>query len=122
MEGGTKLGGPVKEGRWLGVDDESKEVRIYWPDTKLVTVKRNVYYNNLSARHLEEEMEIGLVKTTADSPEKAPVKVQNPDATPITESKDDNPETEPENKRIQKPSQKVADLLAGKGSWSANDF
>ena len=121
VEGGTKLGGPVKEGRWLGVNDESKGVRIYWPDTKLVTVERNIYYNNLSARHLEEEMEIGLVKTTADSPEKAPIEVQNPDTTPITKSKDDNPEIEPENKRIQEPSQKVADLLAGKGSWSANN-
>ena len=96
VEGGTKLGGRVKEGCWLGVDDESKGVRIYWPDTKLVTVERNVYYDNSSARHLEEEMEIGLVKTTADSPEKAPIEVQNPVATPITESEDDNPETEPE--------------------------
>ena len=121
VEGGTKLGGQVKEGHWLGVNDESKGVRIYWPDTKLVTVKRNVYYDNSSACHLEEEMEIGLVKTTADSPEKAPVEVQNPDTTPITKSKDDNPETEPENKRIRKPSQKVANLLAGKGSWSANN-
>ena len=106
VEGGTKLGGRVKEGRWLGVDDESKGGRIYWPDTKLVTVERNIYYDNSSACCLEEEMEIGLVKTTADSPEKAPVEVQNLDTTPITESEDDNPETEPENKRIQKPSQK----------------
>ena len=108
---------------WLGIDDESKGVRIYWPDTRLVTVERNVYNNNSSARRLEEEMEIGLVKTTADSPEKAPVVVQNPDATPDTESEINNPETvqtEPENKRARKPSQKVADLLAGKGSWSAN--
>ena len=24
IEGGTKLGGQVREGRWIGIDDESK--------------------------------------------------------------------------------------------------
>jgi len=39
---GLKLGGRVREGRWLGVDEQSKGVRIYWPDTKSITVERNV--------------------------------------------------------------------------------
>ena len=104
----------------MGIDDESKGVRIYWPDTKLVTVERNVYYDNSSASRLEEEKDIGLVKTTADSPDKATVNVSNPNATPDTESEAENPVTEPASKRLRKPSQKVADLLAGKGTWSAD--
>ena len=32
VEKGSKLGGRVKEGHWMGVDDTSKGVRIYWPD------------------------------------------------------------------------------------------
>ncbi|KIJ22568.1 hypothetical protein M422DRAFT_197017, partial [Sphaerobolus stellatus SS14] len=31
-EGGNKLGGRVREGRWLGIDDQSLGVRVYWPD------------------------------------------------------------------------------------------
>ena len=38
-EGGTKLGGRVKEGCWLGMDEESKGVQIYWPDSKMVMVE-----------------------------------------------------------------------------------
>ena len=29
VEGGNKLGGRVREGRWLGVDEQSKGVRVY---------------------------------------------------------------------------------------------
>lgn len=40
IEGGDKLGGRVREGRWLGVDEKSKGVRVYWPDSKMVSVER----------------------------------------------------------------------------------
>ncbi len=60
IEGGNKLGGRVQEGRWLGVDDESKGVYVYWPDTKTITVERNIHYNNSSACHLEGEKSIEL--------------------------------------------------------------
>jgi len=43
IEGGNKLGGRVREGCWLGVDEQSKGVRIYWPDTKTITVERNTF-------------------------------------------------------------------------------
>ena len=33
VEGENKLGGRVKEGRWVGVDERSKGVRVYWPDS-----------------------------------------------------------------------------------------
>ena len=49
IEGGTKLGGRVQEGRWLGIDNKSKGAHIYWPENKLVTVERNIYHDNTSA-------------------------------------------------------------------------
>jgi hypothetical protein len=49
VEKGNKLGGRVREGRWVGVDDESKGARIYWQDTKTVTVERNIYFDPTSA-------------------------------------------------------------------------
>ena len=71
IEGGTKLGGRVWEGHWLGMDEESKGTRIYWPDSKSVTVERNIYFNNSSASRFEEEQhKMGIIKTTADSHEK----------------------------------------------------
>jgi hypothetical protein len=45
----------VREGKWIGVDEESKGVRVYWPDTRTVTVERNTYYDDTSASHLEGE-------------------------------------------------------------------
>jgi hypothetical protein len=57
IEGGTKLGGRVREGRWMGIDNESKGVRVYWPESKTVTVERNVYFDNSLVSRLEEEQE-----------------------------------------------------------------
>lgn len=37
------------------MDDESKGVRVYWPDTKTLTVERNTYFDNSSVSHLEGE-------------------------------------------------------------------
>ena len=45
VEKGTKLGGQVREGRWMGVSNESKGVHIYWPDKKSVSTEWNVYFN-----------------------------------------------------------------------------
>ncbi len=57
VEKGNKLGERVCEGRWLGIDDESKAIRVWWPNTKSVGVERNVYYDNScsSASHFEGE-------------------------------------------------------------------
>jgi hypothetical protein len=115
-EGGTKLGGRVKEGHWLGVDEESKGVRIYWPISKTVTVERNVYYDNSSAGRFEEEQEaVEINKTDANSPQ-----VTNPEtqAVAANEPDDEVPEAAEPSKRARKPSQKVQDLLEGRGSWS----
>jgi hypothetical protein len=39
IEGGNKLGRHVKEGRWLGIDEQSKGFCIYWPDKRTVTTE-----------------------------------------------------------------------------------
>ena len=52
------------------MDDESKGARIYWPDSKTVTVEQNISYDSLSAHCFEEEIEtVAINKTTADSPD-----------------------------------------------------
>jgi hypothetical protein len=53
VEAGNKLRGQVRKGRWLGINEESKGVRIFWPDTKTITTKHNVYYDNSSVSQLE---------------------------------------------------------------------
>ena len=45
IEGGDKLGGQVREGHWVGISDESKVVCVYWPDTKHITTKCNIYFD-----------------------------------------------------------------------------
>ena len=41
---GSKLDGRAKEGYWVGIDDESKAHRIYWPGKRSVTVERSVKF------------------------------------------------------------------------------
>ena len=73
IEGGTKLGGRVCEGHWLGIDLKLKGTRVYWLDSKTVTVEQNIYYNNLPVSLLEEEQEpLGLTKTIAKENAKIP--------------------------------------------------
>jgi hypothetical protein len=58
-------------GRWLGVDEESKGVRVYWPDTKTVTIEHNTYFDNSSADRLEGEENIDdteFIEIRDDSP------------------------------------------------------
>lgn len=73
VEKGNKIAGCVREGRWLGVDKQSKGVRVWWPDTKTVTVERNCYYDNsLTTSHLEGEQDIQIVETKVDPPANDP--------------------------------------------------
>ena len=41
---GSKLDGRVKEGRWIGFDNESKAHRIYWEEKRSVTIERSVTF------------------------------------------------------------------------------
>ncbi|PPQ83525.1 hypothetical protein CVT26_004100 [Gymnopilus dilepis] len=137
VEAGNKLGGRVREGRWTGVDERSKGVRIYWPETRSVSVERNVYYDESSTSRLEgEEREIG-VKADADSPinprpsaefsqestsnptsaqESGPSITENPSITPgepLTDVEEFISEVETRPKRARKPAQKVQDPMDG---------
>ena len=126
VEKGTKLGGRVREGRWLGMDEESKGARVYWPDNKAVSVERKTYFDNQSVTRVEEEQDVDFVNTNLDSPV-----VVNPQAVhaPIAENSitvetdpvSDAPDTsdvEGSNKRVRKPTKKISDLLGGRASWS----
>ncbi|KIK13224.1 hypothetical protein PISMIDRAFT_119249, partial [Pisolithus microcarpus 441] len=45
IEGGTKLGGCIAEGCWMGVDnDSSNRCHVYWSEKCLVTVEWNMYW------------------------------------------------------------------------------
>jgi len=79
IEGGMKLGERVKEDHWLGMDDESKGARIYWPDSKTVTVERNIYFNNLLASHFEEEQAVVFIKMNTNLPAEVPTNKENLD-------------------------------------------
>ena len=43
---GSKLDWRAKEGRWIGLKDESNGNQIYWPDKHLVTVKHSIRFAN----------------------------------------------------------------------------
>ena len=117
-EGGTKLGGRVKEGKWLGLDDESKGARVYWPDSKTVTVERNIYFDNSSASCFEEEEAVNVTKPNTNPPavKKNPPNVENRQD-PVSDAPDSS-DAENVTKRVRKPTKKIADLLKGQGSWS----
>jgi len=70
IEKGNKLGGHVREGRWVGVDDESKGAQVYWQDTKTITVERNIYFNptGVSVDHLEGRIGSLLKQQLANPP------------------------------------------------------
>ena len=81
----------------------------------MVTVERNVYYDNSisSAGHLEEQEAVGLTKTAANETAQIPL---NPPAAQIQENHDESAVDSDANapaKQVQKPSKKVADLLKG---------
>jgi hypothetical protein len=122
VEAGDKLGGRVREGRWLGLDDKSNGAHIYWPDKQTVSVERNTYFDktNASVQRLEGE-DWQFVKSPTDLPLKTPI-LQPPEepesiSTPNNNPpEDDEAKAEPEipQKRIRKPTQRVRDLIAGR--------
>ena len=127
VEGGDKLSGRVREGRWLGVDEKSKGSRVYWPDKMTVSVERNVYFDEsavLTSRHEGEEGEMitpkvnTLENLTAPTPAAtvappAPPRIPMPPLVPQPA-----PEEPPTMKRIRKPSQHILNLIEGRGTTS----
>ena len=129
-ETGNKLGGCIREGRWLGLDERSKGVCTYWPDTETVSIEWNVYINKTSVSCFEGEKNEGIVKMDPNIPS-TPVNPQNPSShtQPLNSSQNPAPDTTiPSNdpitnessskletwpKHIWKPTQHVKDILEG---------
>ena len=122
VEGGNKLGGRVREGRLMGIDEQSKGIRIYWPDKMTVGIEHNVYYDKSTASVSRIEGEEGIIEMKTDLPNStnptSNIPSDNPTPTPphkpnSSTSEDDLPE-----KRIRKPSQRIVDIIEGHGSTS----
>ena len=120
----------------MGLDEKSKGVHIYWPDTRTVGIERNVYVDKTgaSASRLEGEEWDGFVETnthtlfTAENPPSTSTNPPDPDdaqksddPTPINSSQleipsdiDETP-SEPDLrlKQNQKPTKRLQDLISG---------
>ena len=69
IRGGNKLGAHVCEGKWMGIDEQSKGKCVYWPDKMTVGVEHNVYYDKTIASVSQfEGEESGIVKPKTDLP------------------------------------------------------
>jgi hypothetical protein len=115
LEKGDKLGGCVREGRWVGIDDSSKGCCVYWPDTKTLTVERNVYFDKtavsvvrLEGENINFEIEPTDLRTVPD-PTPLP-KADKPTQKAPSVNEERN---EPAPKRIRKPSQRILDIIEG---------
>ena len=123
VEKGDKLSGRVRKGHWLGIDEESKGVRVWWPDTKTVGIERNIYYDNSRSLDSRSEGEDnGRVETRTDEPfvPKDHFPTDNPEQKTPSETPSaiqtinvPAPNPEPKERRIRKPSQCVQDILEG---------
>ena len=73
---GSKLDGRAKEGRWVGIDEESRGHRIYWPGKRLVTVERSV-------RFVPDEVNVPLEGEFNEKESFDEVEKETPSSTPI---------------------------------------
>ena len=85
-EGGSKLGGHVQEGRWLGFNEKLNGIRVYWPEKQVVSVEQNVYFDksNASVPRLEGEDKWQLTK--AETVQAETVQSKQPKDHPIPEA------------------------------------
>jgi hypothetical protein len=130
VEKGNKFGGRVREGRWVGVDDESKGARVYWRDTKTVTVECNIYFDptSVSVDRLEGE-DWQFIETITDGLTTSPTIPQTTTAStlPIVEpstpaeppAENEPEENEPHARHTRKPSHRVLEILSGRAVSSS---
>ena len=77
VEGQSKLESRTRVGHFVGIDSESKAYRVYWPDTRQVSVERNVRFDNNEAvggtgPEGEKSVPDISVPSTHDSPSLSP--------------------------------------------------
>ena len=130
VEAGDKLGGRVVEGHWVGIDDGSPNgCRVYWPAKRSVSVERNVYWDPSVAESLSREGEDeendppnAMIPTHQPQPQtqEAPATVASPAPKVFTPRASKIPvhvdSLDPPTKRIRKPSQRILDIINGKGT------
>ena len=105
----------------MGVSDELKGMRMYWPDKKTISTEQNIYFDKtkLSVSRLEGE-EWEFIKTKSDYTPVLPAEIpQNTPKTihdtPDIISDEDETLSEPEipNKQICKPTAKIREIIEG---------
>jgi hypothetical protein len=123
---GDKLSDRVDEGRWIGIDEASENgCRVYWPSRRTVTVERNAYWDpaEVATIHREGEEEDQSPNAMISSPEPSPPGPIPPVTAPnipltVTPSKipilSTSPALDMVAKRVQKPSQRVLDIIANR--------
>ena len=134
-----KVGIRAKAAHWVGYDPQSKGHRVYWQDSRRITVERNVYFGEedpnpaavddveLEGEYQESDKHESTASESADEssePEDEPA--SEPEDEPTSEP--DEPRTPPSQPaelvappapravRIRKPSAKVSDILEGKSA------
>jgi hypothetical protein len=125
IEGGDKLGGLVRQGQWLGIDERSNGCRVYWPDKQTVTTERNVYFDKTQAsvECLEGE-DWDFVEPSPDSLTSAATSndASPPSASaappPVPAQPEAPPGDDVPSRHVRKPSQRIQDILTGCGVTS----
>jgi hypothetical protein len=131
----------VREGRWIGFNENSKGSHIYWPNTRSVTVEHNIYTrdDDTLMDHLEGEnwsfkttpltstqapkQDDPIVKETPPNALLPASSVANTDSFKTKQHPPDliyPPEVLPEgSKCIRKPSSFILGLISGTGHTSS---
>ena len=127
IEGGDKLEGHVCEGKWMGIDEQSKGIHVYWPDKLTVGIEQNIYYDKMiaSVSCLEGENDTGIemrtdLLTANVLSSSTSVPLENPVPTPLyapTPPPVPAPDP-PVEKHVCKLSQHVLNIVEGHGSSS----
>jgi transposase InsO family protein len=115
---GSKLDAQACQGRWIGLDIDTRAHHIYWPGNGNVTVERNIYFGSsaqLEGERMQVPSENGKSTATLTTPTMPkPPAMPEPPATPQTPARAHMPSPPPalrHSQRIRKPLQRVRDII-----------
>jgi Reverse transcriptase (RNA-dependent DNA polymerase)/Integrase core domain/GAG-pre-integrase domain/Zinc knuckle len=109
----SKLDGRVVEGKWIGIDDKTKDGhRIYWPANRSVTTERNVSFEptTIGLPELEELMDDEPVTSPETNTQQLETHIEDQ---PIPQAPADETPSHT-TARIRKPSQKIREIIEGR--------